>query len=497
MTSALHLRPNSFGNGLPKALSGPAALPRRLRSHTVVMGTIFAAAIGVGVLLLPGINERIAMLEQDGHKLQAMAMLERSFDGGDRSQRTLFQLYRLYESAGEIKKAGRVLEMLAEQRPKDPQIQRQLAQFYKQTQNEAGYISALEHQLGVRYSEPACKELIGLFRGKGDFASEQRMINRCRGLGYRRTDDIIRLAYMVAADGRLAEAATLLRSVDERRRLRIEQDRRLFFAALIEDGRTEEAQRRALRWLKGTKDTGFALELINSLVDDKKYDLAISLAREIGSPGDPISLSVAELMLDLDQEVAARTYLRGWLAASRLADVDLAHRFIGAALDADDPELAYRGSQKVGLGKLGQRELAALAEALSALNLRPQFEEVRKAITIETIRENPLLAAAIEFERGATEPARQLLSQVQVDGLDEWRLALWARLMETTGRRAIMPPAAVRAARPVPTVAPGLPERNLKRLRDARERRAQQRRQRARVAPNAPPPATLPPGSIQ
>ena len=47
-----------------------------------------------------------------------------------------------------------------------------------------------------------------------------------------------------------------------------------------------------------------------------------------------------------------------------------------------------------------------------------------------------MLAAAIEVERGAPEPARQLLSQVQVDGLDEWRLALWARLMETTGRRA-------------------------------------------------------------
>jgi len=464
-----------------------------MRSHNVVMATIFAAAIGVGVLLLPGINERIAMLEQDGHKLQAMAMLEGSFNTGNHSPRTLFQLFRLYENAGEIAKAGRMLEMLAVQRPKDPQIQRQLARYYKQTQNEAGYISALEQQIAVRYSEPTCKELIGLFRGKGDFAAEERTINRCRGLGYRRTDDIIRLAYLVAADGRLADAAALLRPVDDRRRLRAEQDRHLFFAAMIEEGRSEEAERRALRWFKGTRDSAFALELIISLVDDKKYVLAISLAREIGSPGDPISLSIAELMLDLDQEVAARTYLRGWLEASRLADVDLAHRFISAALDADDPELAYRGSRKIGLGKLGQRELAALAEALSAINKRALFEEVLKAIAIETIRDNPLLAAAIEFERGATEPARQLLSQVQVDGLDEWRLALWARLMETTGRRAILPPA--RAVRPVPDVAPGLPERNLKRLRDARERRAQQRRQRARATPNPLPAPAPPPGS--
>lgn len=445
------------------------------RPHTLIMLSVFVGALIAGYLLLPGANERIAMLEQDGHNRQAKGLLEQRFAAGDRSQRTLFQLQRLYEQAGDIEQAGQMIERLAEQRPKDPQIQRQLAQFYKQTQNEAGYLQALERQVDARYSEPVCKQLIGLYRGSGDFGNEQRLLESCRAKGYRRSDDLIRLAYLMATDGKLADASTLLRSVDDRRRLRNDRDRRLFFASLIEAGQSEEAQRRALRWLKGSKDVAFALELIDGLVEDKKHMLAVNLAREVGAPGDAVSLTVAELLLDMNQDVAARTYLRGWFDAARLTEPDLAHRFIAAALDADDPQLAYQGAERFGLKRLSQNRLVALAEALSAIDQLTLSQAVRTAIDPRTLAENPLLAAAIEVERGATEPARQLLSRVQVDGLDEWRLQLWARLMETTSRRAAALPPTARPASVEPPVAAA--QRNLKRIKEAREKRAQQRRQ--------------------
>ena len=493
-------------NSLPQLRSAGAAFwtpdgvlawRRRINPGGIVMGVIFLGALVVGYALLPGDNERIAMLERDGQNKQALAILEQRYKAGDRSQRTLFQLQRLYEHFGELDKARQTLETLAEQRPKDPLIQRQLAQFYKQTQNEAGYLVALGRQLATRYSEPACKELIGLHRSNGDFDNEQRAVENCRRMGYRRPDDIVRLAYLVAADGKLTEAAALLRSVDDRRRLQVDRDRHMFFVALIEGGQAVEAQRRALRWLKGSKDQMFALELIERLVDEKQYDLAVDLAREVGKPGDAVSLAIAELLLDRNQEVAARTYLRGWFDAAKLQNVDLVHQFIAAALDADDPELAFRGAERFGLSKLGQRELVGLAEALSAINQRVLFEKVREVIEPQTVSENPLLAAAIELERGATEPARQLLARVQVDGLDEWKLALWARLMETTGRRI----PAVQSLRQIgvePPPAGVNPTKAIRRLKDVREKREQraQRRQRARQAPvggpKQPPPVVQP-----
>ena len=410
--------------------------PAWLKPHILVMGAVFAGALAVGYMVLPGYNERIAALERDGRNREALRILQQRFDQGDRSQRTLFQLQRLHEHFGDLAKARQTLEMLAVQRPRDTQVQRQLAQFYKLTQNETGYVAALKSQLESRYSEPVCKELIGILRGNGDFAAEQKMIADCRQKGYRRPDDVVRLAYLVAADGNLTQASTLLRSVDDRRRLKVDRDRLLFFTAMLEAGQAEEAQKRALRWLKGTRDDVLVLLLIDNLAKEKRHDLAITLARETGSPGDSVSLAVAELMLDREEIVAARSYLKGWLETAKIRDSDLAQRFVAAALDAEDPELAYRGAESFGLKRLGQGELVPLAEALSAIGAVKLFQQVREAIDPSMLKDNPLLAAAIEVDRGAPEPARQLLSRVQVDNLDEWRLALWAKLMESTGRRA-------------------------------------------------------------
>jgi hypothetical protein len=396
----------------------------------------FAGALVVGYLLLPDDNERIASLERDGHVHQALELLESRFAAGDRSQRTLFQLQSLYQEKGDIARARTMLELLAEARPRDANVQRHLSELYRATQDEAAYIRTLEKRLEGRYSQPVCKELIGLYRGAGDFEAETRTLTTCRAKGYRRTDDMIRLAHLTAVDGNFAEAAVLLRSVDDRRQLRIDSDRLMLFNALLEAGAAEEAKRRAARWFKGSKDESFVLQIIDTLAGDNRHELAIDLAREVGRPGDAISLAVGELMLDRDEIVAARSYLKGWLEHARLTEPELAQRAIRAALDAEDPMLAYQAAQAFGPERLLQEDLVALAEALSAIDQTEAFQSIRALIAPGSIRENLLLAAAVEVDEGKPEPARQLLSRVQVKVLDDWRLALWARLMASTGRGA-------------------------------------------------------------
>ena len=433
----------------------PTSAAPWFKPHLAIMSVVFLGALAIGYLVLPGQNERIAALQRDGKNREALLLLEQLFKQGDRSQRTLFQLQRLYEHSGDLEMARRTLEMLAGARPRDTQVQRQLAQFYKLTQNEAGYVTALKRQLDVRYSEPACKELIGIHRRNGRFAEEQAALVDCRQRGYRRTDDVIRLAYLVAADGQIAEASSILRSVDDRRRLKVDRDRLMFFTALVEAGQAVEAQKRALRWLKASRDDALVLLLIDHLAKDGKFELAVDLARQVGAPGDGVSLAVGELLLDQEQSLAARSYLKGWMDVAKLRDVEIAQRFVAAALDAEDPELAFRGAVSFGLAKLGQGELVQLAEALSAVGRTTEFQSVREAIKPATLQDNPLLAAAVELDRGAPEPARELLSRVQVDTLDEWRLALWARLMETAGRRTpVLPQPAPVAAAPVPRPVP-------------------------------------------
>ncbi|HRD76372.1 MAG TPA: hypothetical protein PK264_10585 [Hyphomicrobiaceae bacterium] len=464
-----------------------------LRPNVIVITALSLAALVLAIFMLPGDTERIAVLERDGHYRQALTALEERFAKGDRRQPTLFQLFKLHERHGDIANARRMLEMLVELRPNDHHLQRQLAEFYKITQDEDSYVRALARQLDIRYSEPACRNLIGIWRRRGEADTEQKSIELCRSKGYRRTEDIIRLGFLSAAGGNLVAAADILRAVDDRRRLKLDEERHLLFAALVEAGQEKEANRRAGRWLRGQRNDAFALTLIDTLVESRKFDAAVDLAREVGTVGDSVSLVIASLMTEQGQQVAARAYLRGWLEKAVLETEDITTRFLASALDAEDSELAYIGAQRYGLPKLGQSHLAELAEALGADGRRKEFRSVRSHLAEETVRANPLLAAAIEAERGATVPARVLLSRVNVGELEEWRLALWSRLMETTGRRA-SPTAVPRPGTGEPT---GIGPQSLGPPRIVRRTKDRTRTIRRITRGKAPPPtAPLGPGAV-
>ena len=411
--------------------------PSRLPSHWLVMAVLFAGALGVGYVLLPGQVQRIAMLERDGQSEQALAMLEQGYRDGDRRMRPMLQLQTLYEQLGRLDQARTVLAELTERHPRDANVLKRALSFHRMTQDRPAYIRTLQTQIAVKYSEEACKELIGLLRLQSAAAEEQGAIQGCRQRGYRRAEDMIRLASLLASSGDFAQASAILRGVDDLRRLKTDKDRTQLTATLIEIDQPREAYRRAMRWLRGARDTPLALTIISLLAGGNKHDVAIELARDISVPGDAVSLAVAELMLDRGEPLAAKTYLHGWIEKARLNSQELASRFIVACLDAEDPDAALAAARRFGLGKLTQPDLVALAEALAAIDRQADFDTVRAVIKPEVIAENPLLGAAVALQRGAPEAGQTLLSAVAVDELDEWRLSLWARLMDHTGRTEV------------------------------------------------------------
>ncbi len=407
-----------------------------LEPHSIVMAIVFLGALVTGYVMLPGVNERIAMLERDGKNTQALEILERRFAEGDRRPRTLYQLVGLYEQFGNLPRLKLTLEALAEARPRDAQVRRRLVQFYATTQDNAAYLTALESEADLRYSENACRELIGLHRMRGAYAREQAAIIQCRQKGYRRAEDIVRLAELVSADGDYAQASQLLRSVDDLKRLKSDRERLQLFAMLVDAEQPREALRRGVRWAKASRDQEFSLTLIDTLVKRGKHDAAIELAKQTSVQGDAISLTVAEIMLDRGETVAARAFLKGWGQSAKQPSVDTAIRFIESSLDAEDAGSAFDFATSLGLAKLPQPQLVALAEALSVVGRRQDFDLVRAALTRDTLASNPLLGAAEELQRGQQAASRELLAKVEPDKLDVWRLTLWARLMRETGRGA-------------------------------------------------------------
>jgi len=426
----------------------------RIEPRTAVMLVLFVGSVLLAWVILPGQAERIAMLERDGRRREALALLERNFADGDRRPRTLFQLQNHYEEFGDLDNARRMLEMLTELRPRDTQALRRLALFYRHTQDVEAQIGALKRLIALRYSEDACRELIGLYRQRGAYAEEQATLQDCRQKGYRRADDLIRLASLLAVDGEAGAATGLLRSADDLRRLKTEPERLRLFGILIAQDQPREALRRAVRWVRGQRNEAFVDLLVDQLLIADRADTALALVREVGSPGDAIALTVAELMLAKDQQSAARIYLRGWLENARVTSRTLAARFIRTALDADAPDIAFLGARRFGLERVPQAELALLGAALVAADRLTEAEALRPFVGVDMVGSEPQdtvrgrrpgVGARGAGAPALSEPAREL---------EGWRLALWTRLMAVPAPG--IPPTLSDVSPPGAQIRPGL-----------------------------------------
>lgn len=413
----------------PRSFSGGA-----MAAYTWVLALIFLGALVVAWAVLPGEDERIEALERDGQTSRALALLEARFNRGDRRQRTLVNLRRFYEYYGDNDKSKNILELLVQQRPRDLYLQRQLAQLYRQDQDDAGQIRALRAQLAIRYSEPVCQRLIGMLRRSSDYAGEQAALIDCRNNGYRRPEELERLAFLYAADGNMRETAQILRAVDDRRWLRGNRERLMLFDALIATKLPQDALRRGIRWYKGLADEDFALEMIAKLVAAERNDLALQMARDVGVPGDAVALAAGEILVDQVQYEAARAFLTGWLAQATAMSNETATRFVIAAVDAQDPVLAMKAAERQGLARLRPQDLLILAEALMATGQFASFDKVRANLDDASIQSDGLVAASVELRAGHLDTARAILAATTIDPTDERRVALKAQLVTMAGR---------------------------------------------------------------
>jgi hypothetical protein len=403
-------------------------------AYNIVLALLFAGALVVGWAVLPGEDERIEALERDGQTSRALALLEARFARGDRRQRTLATLKRFYEYYGDNAKTLPVLELLIEQRPRDMFLYRQLVQLYRQAEDEPGQIRALKAQLGIRYSEPVCQRLIGLLRLSSAFEEERTALAECRANGYRRQEDLERLAFLYAADGDLAATAQILTAVDDRRWLRGSRERLMLFEALLTTKSPADAMRRGIRWYRGQPNPDFALEMIAKLIAAERSDLGLQMANELGKPGDPVLLAAAEILVDQVQYRPAQLFLTGWLAQARNISLETAARFVAAAVDAEAPALALQGAETFGMARFRPEDLVGLGEALMGAGQTDAFDKVRASLPAATIAGAPLLSAAVDLREGRPDAARTTLASAVVDPQDERRGLLKARLSAMAAR---------------------------------------------------------------
>lgn len=418
---------------VPTAILGsPPSRPhwrqRWISDHALVMAVLFGSAVVVASYLLPGDNERVAMLERDGKAREARIVLEAAYNAGDRRQQRLFQLQGLYEAAGDVGAARRMLEELAAARPRDFALQRQLAQFYRNVQDQPAQIRALLGLIDLRYSEAACRDVVGILRLRGDYAGERSALLKCREKGYRRAEDMIRLASLLAADGNARDAIALLKAADDLRRLGSDRQKLQLFELLLESNQPREAQRRAIRWVRANRDDQFALTFIRALAAVKRHDLGIELAREVSVPGDPVFLAIPELLADQGLTAAAQDLLRGLFEKSLTLDASQVNRFIKLALEVGAPQIAFAGAQRAGFVRLERDVALDLVQSLEASGAEAERDLIRKVLQLEARPPQPGVAELPTGRLTKSETSVPWLP-ARPDRLAAWRADLWKRLM--------------------------------------------------------------------
>jgi len=419
----------------------PEQLITFFKPYHGVLLAVFAVALGSGWSMLPGESERIAMLERDGHSREALEILENDYESGDRGTRSLRQMLALYEDQGNVAKAREILETLVTQRPRDAALRDRLSKFYRGIGEPSSRIAALRSQIGVRYTEAACRELIAAERLAGNTVAEAEAIQECRQKNYRRADDLSRLAMLSAASGDPALASQIMRSIDDVRRLKEPSERYQFLSLLLDQGQPKEASRRAVRWIRSSKDQTQAVGLIDVLAKSKYPEAALEVAKDAGSAGDHISLTVAERLLEQAQPQAAQLYLRGWLENAQFESEEVISRFVEAALLAQDHATALAGAKKYGLAKLPLDTSRDLVRALRTAGLSKEADELSAAglRTEEYGPPNPIFEAA-GADKSSTSPEIQARPAAaipeQADPLLGWRRALSGQMSEDATHRS-------------------------------------------------------------
>jgi len=222
--------------------------------HIIVVLAVAAAALTAGVYMIPSDREQLTMLIRDERDADALSLLQRRYQAGDRNPETMLQLYELLMSFAEIKPATHLIEELVAQHPNDPNAWTLLAKHYADTQDLRDEIGARERLFQLTGSAATAQRLVVLYRLDDRPADEKSLLAKMLNSGTISTDDAQRLGFMFAANGEFEDARRALSAFDTKAAPDSATGRLALFDVLLRLGRPKDAMSMAERWLTRWRD---------------------------------------------------------------------------------------------------------------------------------------------------------------------------------------------------------------------------------------------------
>jgi tetratricopeptide (TPR) repeat protein len=383
-------------------------------------------------LLLPGADERVAMLIREGQHAEAIAQLERQLTAGDKRPTTLALLARAYRASGKFDRAIELMEKYITLRPDDPEAFATLGRLYTVQERPEAAMAALARLVALAPTQGNISRLAGLYRIHGRFDDEIALLERMRGRADLSVDDLLRMGEFLSAKGETASATAALVSADAKLPSDQERGRVLLFDLLVSAGRPHEAAERARNWLIAWRKPWIAVRLVRNLARtspgpdlDRLAEVAVRLHPET-------TFYLAKAIAEDGAKSSAERLLRGWLSARPAPSVDDLAGFLAAARAIGDSGLLWQSFARALANRSAFEAQAFLAEALADQFGDAAIGPFRSRLSVTALSSRPLFAARLAVQEKSLELAQQFLRKVNLTTLSPAERRLWISLLSAS-----------------------------------------------------------------
>jgi hypothetical protein len=407
-----------------------------MKGHKILIGFLVGVVPLASYLLLPGFDERLAMLMRAGHEREAAAELEREITSGDKRPSILAALGRAYnaEVSGKLGRAIEIMETYVSHTPRDPEGFRVLAGLYAAANRPHAMVTAQALLVAVSPARADVARLLGLYRLYGRFDEERKLLLEMQNQPALESADLLRLGELLAAKGERAAAVDVLTRADDMLGPDEEQTRVLLFELLASSGRSSEAARRAKRWLTNWHKPWLAARFVRRLARGSPDQDLDSLAAVAVALHPETKLYLAQILIENGRRASANRLLSLDQFQARIetgpapAKEDIA-AFLDAVRFVDDPNLIWQAFAAALKNPSAAAARVDLAEALAAQFGYAAISPALSLLPLDALAQKPLFAARLAMQENNPVLARKLLQETDLHKLTPDDQRAWVALM--------------------------------------------------------------------
>jgi hypothetical protein len=400
-----------------------------MTSPRILMAVIVAICLAASYLARSGPEERIATLVRDGRRAEASREIDAVLAGGQAKAPMLMTLAHLQDALGDPKHATETMELYRLARPDDTVALDWLINRYEGSEDPEGLADALAARLHAKPERETLLRLTALHRYAGRFADERAVLQAYARLRPLDPPQILRLAALLAAEGRDAEAITVLREDDTEATGDAERRRTLLFTLLIQAGHHAEAAERAQTWLARWKKPWLATQFTLRLARNAPTDVAARLARTSAYQYPEGGLYLARTLGEQGSRGVAEAVLADWPWPNTRLTVREVQSFVEVAAIFGRPAHLWEAFARVRAQPAESAAQAAFAEALAGQYGDGAVLGLQPPLAIDLLRERPVFGARIALATGRRPLAQQLLAGVDPGALSVAERSGWSTLL--------------------------------------------------------------------